>query len=553
VPDSSASPLASLSPEASSDNTSASPAASDTPASTASDAPPATLDTGPGPQNLPLVPPAKTTSFPESTQIPTAIPSTTAPSTVRFDGSAIAVIGELVRGRRGLLSVTVANSGTGRATDVVAAVTLPTGVRLIVTRSTARTASVAAEGLVCQTTSDAATCTLGGLSPDQSVTEYLPVEVATDALVSDQAPRVTVSGTNAAGVAPEPVTKTAADIDGTPTTIHGSGLAGRYAGTGALHTYGVGNTLLTCDDTAVSGVVSTRRTVNCAAARRRDAGVKLDNNAYTMVPLDNDTNPSTTLSSSADLNLATGEQVVWAGLYWSAVSPTASPVSATTSVQLRSPGSESYQTVTSDQAPLTGSALPFDGAKKTAYQATADVTEFVRAGGAGRWWVADATARTGASNLFAGWSLQVVTSAPSGTQREVLIADGFQAVRHLRPIDLSISGRPGSSPRLGVVGWEGDDGMSGDQLGIEASRTGGVPAEWNWLDPEGAGQPTNVGRGIAAGGTEPNAFGVDIWSAQGLVPSYTSRPALRASTLKDTWYLGVVTSESAIAATTESP
>jgi hypothetical protein len=135
----------------------------------------------------------------------------------------------------------------------------------------------------------------------------------------------------------------------------------------------IGNVVTTCPPGAQG----------CAAALNRIAsGAALNNNDYAMQYVDADsadTPPggAPNNSSSATLTLpagAGGGDVLFAGLYWSGRSNNA----ARTTVRFRPPNA-GYQALSGDLVGVFGS----DGA----YQAFADVTALVRAGGGGAYTV----------------------------------------------------------------------------------------------------------------------------------------------------------------------
>ena len=146
-----------------------------------------------------------------------------------------------------------------------------------------------------------------------------------------------------------------------------------------------GSTLMTCPALAA----------NCAASQAGAAsGAALSNNGFVMGYVDTDGDPSTFNSSSSTFTPAAGSQVLFAGLYWGGRTssggggaPAAPDPGARGTALLRTPAAGTYLPVTgtvTDSAAIAG-----------AYVAFADVTAVVRAGGPGRYAVADVQSETG--------------------------------------------------------------------------------------------------------------------------------------------------------------
>ncbi|MBI5506042.1 MAG: DUF11 domain-containing protein [Deltaproteobacteria bacterium] len=203
-----------------------------------------------------------------------------------------------------------------------------------------------------------------------------------------------------------------------------------------------GNTLMTCPDSSSS----------CAAARAGTGGT-LNNNNFTMVPVDVDLVDPGANSSSATLTIPSGSTVRFAGLYWGAISTNA----ARNQVRFRVAGAVTYNSLTASRLDVSGSF----------YQGFVDVTALVSAAGSGSYTVANVRANTG-SNTAAGWSLVVVYSNATETARNLTVFDGFANVSSSSgTVNIPVSGflTPPSGPvntQLGVVAYEGDLGTTGD-------------------------------------------------------------------------------------------
>jgi uncharacterized repeat protein (TIGR01451 family) len=213
----------------------------------------------------------------------------------------------------------------------------------------------------------------------------------------------------------------------------------------------IGNTLLTCSASST-----------CTDARNGTGGT-INNNDFSMVYVDVDSDAATFNSSTADLDLPAGATVLFAGLYWGAASSSADR----DDVKFAVPGG-SYQTVSAAQVDVTGSQ----------YSAVADVTSLLTAlaDADGTYTVADVQALTG-SNRAAGWSLVVVYQDDASPLRNLTVFDGYVQINTSAPssITTTVSGfiTPAAgtvNAEVGIVSVEGDLGLTGDQLLINGSN-----------------------------------------------------------------------------------
>lgn len=216
------------------------------------------------------------------------------------------------------------------------------------------------------------------------------------------------------------------------------------------------NTLMTCP----------AADVNCAAAQAGTAtGSALSNNAYAMTRVDVDADAGTFSSSSAQLDLPAGAEVLFAGLYYggrtSAGGGGAPAPNAAARAQVRFgvPGG-GYQALTGTVDDST--------AISAAYQGFADVTVQVAAAGPGIYTVADVQAGTGVDR-YSGWALVVAYRDGLPPPRNLSVFDGLQSIEQGDPpLVIGVSGfeTPASGPvrtRAGFVAYEGDRGGGGDR------------------------------------------------------------------------------------------
>lgn len=187
-----------------------------------------------------------------------------------------------------------------------------------------------------------------------------------------------------------------------------------------------------------------------------------NNNFINMVFIDIDGDASTFNSSSANFSTGSCTRVVYAGLYWGAISAPSTP--APNQVKFKIPGG-SYQNITADTQ-----------LDRIYYK---DVTSIITSIGnpSGDYFVADLSTTQGANNS-AGWSLVLVYENPNETRKFISTFDGFSAVRDSpnNQVNFSYSGftTPPSGAvegRVGVAALEGDLGWVGDQMLFQADAS----------------------------------------------------------------------------------
>jgi hypothetical protein len=180
-------------------------------------------------------------------------------------------------------------------------------------------------------------------------------------------------------------------------------------------------------------------------------------------------------SSSADLSLPAGAVVEYASLRWGG-SPSGAPdPKALNTVQLTPPG---------------GQPVPVKGTVRmqadAAYSAQADVTALVRGLGQpnGTYTVADVQTGEG-SNQFGGWALVIAYHAANAPRQVLAVFDNpatdpaaLTPLNRATPLtySLSLAGFPARAAaadvQLGVVGYEGDRGLTGDSVTVGSTSVG---------------------------------------------------------------------------------
>ncbi|MEV7289551.1 DUF3344 domain-containing protein [Streptomyces sp. NPDC093252] len=196
---------------------------------------------------------------------------------------------------------------------------------------------------------------------------------------------------------------------------------------------------------------------------------------FAMEYVDIDGDPRTDNSSRAEVRLPDGAQVTYARLYWGGnlLAGERRPARDTARVLLAAPGG-GYGEVLADTAVGRRTARGAD-----AYQASADVTRQVRAGGAGLWTVAQVGAARGrsASGTWAGWTLVVAYEHPAEPLRRLTLWDGFEALdRAGHEIRVTGLGAPaGATGQVGLVAYNGARATGPDTLAVSADRRAPAP------------------------------------------------------------------------------
>jgi uncharacterized repeat protein (TIGR01451 family) len=297
----------------------------------------------------------------------------------------------------------------------------------------------------------------------------------------------------------------------------------------------VGNTLMSC----------ATATANCPAARN-GTYTGGQNNGFAMSYVDVDSDSNTFNSSSADMNLPAGAQVLFAGLYWAGDSSNA----ARNQAKLATPGSSSYITLTANASDIYSNI-----GYQNAYQAFSNITSIIQAKGNGTYTVANVQSTSGSTNRWAGWTIVVVYRSPGEPARNLTVFDGFNVVSSTNTtINIPISGF--TTPpfgtiyaKLGAIAYDGDDGV-----GVTGSSYTGDRFKFNGVDLGDASNPTNdvFNSSITYLGTPVatkfpnyrNQFGYDsdVFNVSGLLNNNQTTATLTLNTGGETFMPGVITS-----------
>ena len=262
----------------------------------------------------------------------------------------------------------------------------------------------------------------------------------------------------------------------------------------------IGNVATTCDPTYENALWSAAES-NAACNGARNGAAQITrwdgepmvpvNNLLSMEPVDVDGDPSTFSSSSAVLDIPAGSTVMWAGLHWngatevvqggnsnhgSTYGSSAPDPAAQFQVRFATPASGGYTAL--DAAPADGTQRDtWDPSGGTdTYGAYVDVTNLVKAGGAGRYTVADIQTCRGFGGCFGSWSLTVAFANATMPARNLNVWHGWQLTTPTAnggAQDFTVTGitPPPSgavNARIGVVQADGDRGLGPDSLEISS-------------------------------------------------------------------------------------
>jgi uncharacterized repeat protein (TIGR01451 family) len=171
-------------------------------------------------------------------------------------------------------------------------------------------------------------------------------------------------------------------------------------------------------------------------------------------------------SSSADLNLPSCSQILYAGLYWGATQgndgTNVTWRTGETGIKIKVPGSAVYQNVTSSQTDYHDNVMvPSLG--HTGYRCFANITSLLNATNPnGTYTIANMCVPEGIANAAGGWSIVIAYSDPSTIIRNLTIFDGSAIMNGSDPpLDVTFSGflTPPTGPvscELGAIVYDGD-------------------------------------------------------------------------------------------------
>lgn len=198
-----------------------------------------------------------------------------------------------------------------------------------------------------------------------------------------------------------------------------------------------------------------------------------DNNSYSFVNINVDSDPSTFNSSSDKLNLANCSEISWAGLYWvGQVGFSGSSVpnySNRNQIKLKV-NTGVYQTLVADELldNVTG---------KNTYHCFKDITNLVQSNPINATYTIANVVAEQDYNSFGAWTMVVVYKNVYESMKNLTVFDGLTNITPgTGNVDIVLSGflTPPVGPvsfELGVVAHDGDRGQMGDQLRFNGAGT----------------------------------------------------------------------------------
>jgi uncharacterized repeat protein (TIGR01451 family)/MYXO-CTERM domain-containing protein len=247
--------------------------------------------------------------------------------------------------------------------------------------------------------------------------------------------------------------------------------------------------------------------------------------------------------STAVLSVPPGAAVTHAFLYWAAKNVSGL---ADTQVTVDRPGVGGFtQAVTAVQSFVPG--------VNSTYQSVADVTALVQANGSGPYRVSDIDvepfANVNDTAAVGGWAMVVLYQRAGDPLRNLAIFDGLDVVANGMNQSVNLSGflvpNAGYTGKLGVIAYEGDNAITGDQLFFN----GGTPLTDAQNPPDNFFNSTRsfLGAAVSVAGDLPQLTGtaqsmggldldvIDVTAK--LTPGQTSAP-VQATSTGDVYYLG---------------
>jgi uncharacterized repeat protein (TIGR01451 family) len=171
-------------------------------------------------------------------------------------------------------------------------------------------------------------------------------------------------------------------------------------------------------------------------------------------------------SSAAFLSIPQGAVVVHARLFWAAQLPL--NASAGRQVGFDRPGG--FKTVITNDPSYPG--LTVNSGGRTYYQGNADITKLVQQNGSGVYRVAGVPTTSLKDVLenvaFVNWHMAVVYRKKDEPTRNIVIYRGMDIVQQGANANATLDGflvpNAGFSGQLGIIGYEGDDSLTGDSF-----------------------------------------------------------------------------------------
>ncbi len=248
--------------------------------------------------------------------------------------------------------------------------------------------------------------------------------------------------------------------------------------------------------------------------------------------------------STAVLTLPAGARVTHAYLYWSATLPTNT---SDTTATIDRPG-----VFTQNVTAIASQTADIDN--QFAYQSVANITELVKQHGAGAYRISGVDARNVVNldkdTVYAGWWMAVFYELATEPPRNLALFDGLDTVYNGGPVQATLSGfrvpNAGFDGKLGVIAFEGDDSINGDQFffhDLNNALTNGVNPANNFFN----GTRSLLGVAVSNAGDLPQLTGgarsmsgidLDVIDIKSKLTGGQTSATVRATSTGDVYLLG---------------
>jgi uncharacterized repeat protein (TIGR01451 family) len=312
----------------------------------------------------------------------------------------------------------------------------------------------------------------------------------------------------------------------------------------------IGNTL--AHDCAAGVPAPVVGTVGACGSNTNDSAPDVFWEAQMSSAAANNTLSPAQASSTAILQLPNGATPTYARLYWTAQVPqNATPSNTAT---LDRPGGFAPVTITAD-----GTATVNLGGGALAYQKTADVTQLVQQQGAGAYRFSSFDTRDirnlNDNTYAAAWSMVVFYALPTDPLRNLALFDptGTLDLVQNQAVTVTLSGflvpNAGFDAKLGVIAYEGDTTLTGDQL-LFGPNVGSLTALTNALNPANNffnSTRSTLGAAVSVAGDLPQLTGgpgstsgldLDVVDVTAQMTAGQTSAVVRATTSGDVYMLG---------------
>ncbi len=228
----------------------------------------------------------------------------------------------------------------------------------------------------------------------------------------------------------------------------------------------IGNTVgWDCASGVPQPIVGSVNTGSCSSNTEDSSADILWQSDGTTATADGSTTPLRA-SSAAFLSIPPGSVVVHARLFWAAQLPLGA--SAGRQVGMDRPGG--FQSVITNDPAFPG--LTVNNGGRTYYQGNADITKLVQQNGSGVYRVTGIPTTSLKDVLenvaFVNWHMMVVYRKSDEPTRNIVVYRGLDTVQQGLNANATLDGflvpNSGFSGQLGIVGYEGDDSLTGDSF-----------------------------------------------------------------------------------------